>query len=216
MKGKEFGDLLSELEGFLRSVEAREAAVGLSAFRGVFSSAPRQDVRDVCSVLSGVNPPEHNNGLRTRDMLSLFPALRRLLKRAKADKGTVEDLDRFADALRAHEQTSPHDVAEATVRKLREQATTAKSAPAQTDDVIDRYVIRLEAALADGDKFRAILEELKADAAIKRQEAIALAKRFAKETAKSRDHALKLIMARHTAALGSRARQKANKGRTAA
>lgn len=222
MKGKEFADLLGELSEFLRSVGAREAADGFSAYGRVFSSAPRREVSDVCSVLSGVEPPEHNNGQRTRKMLSLFPALRRLLKRAKVDKGTGEDLERFEDVLRAQERASPEEVADAAIKKLREQSAAAKGqparpqSPAQSDDWLDQYVTRLEAALSDGDKFKAVFEELKGDPAIKRHEAITLAKRFAKETARSRDHALKLIIARHTALLGSRARQKANKGRTAA
>lgn len=222
MKGKEFTDLLNELSVFLRSVKAREVADGLSTLARVFSSVPRREVGDICSVLSGVEPPEHNNGLRTREMLPLFPTLRRLLNKAKADKGTMEDLGTFENALRAHERTSPEEVTDAAIKKLREQAEVAKGQPArqqppaQSTDRVDRYVTRLEAALGDGDKFKAVFEELKADAAIKRPEAIALAKRFAKETAKSRDHALKLILTRHTALLGSHARRKAGKGRTAA
>ena len=222
MKGKEFANLLGELSELLRSVKAREAADGLNAYGRVFSSVPSREVGDVCSVLSGVKPPEHNNGPRTREMLSLFPALRRLLKRTKADKGTVEDLHRFEGALRTQEQASPEYVTDAAIKKLREQTASATSQTArppargQSGDAVDQYATRLEAALSDGDKFKAVFEELKADAAIKRQEAIVLAKRFAKESAKSRDHALKLIMSRHTALLGSRARQKANKGRTAA
>jgi hypothetical protein len=221
MKGKEFADLLNELSVLLRSVEARELADGLTTFARVFSSAPRREVGDVCSVLRGVESPGHNNGLRTREMLSLFPALRRLLKRAKADKETVEDLDTFEDALRAQERASPEGTTDAAIKKLREQAAP-KGQPARqqpsspTDELVDQYVKRLEVALRDEDMFKAVFEELEADAAIKRHEAIAVAKRFAKETAKSRDHALKLIMTRHTALLGSRARQKATKGRTAA
>jgi hypothetical protein len=222
MKGKEFADLLNELSAFLRCVDAREVAVELSMLARVFSLAPRREVGDLCSVLSGVEPPEHNNGLRTQEMLSLFPALRRLLKRAKADKGTLQDLDTFENALRAQKRASPKEVADAAIKKLREQAEGAKEEPtrpplpAQSDDLVDQYAMRLEASMRDGDKFNTVFEELKADTAIKRPEAIALAKRFAKETAKSRDHALKLIMTRHTALLGSRARQKATKGRTAA
>jgi hypothetical protein len=221
MKGKEFADLLNELSVFLRSVEAREAAEGLSTLARVFSSAPRREVGDVCSVLSGVEPPEHNNGPRTREMLPLFVALRRFLKRAKVNKRTELDLDKFEGALRIQEQASPEGVTDAAIKKLREQAVGAKAQPlrqlsAEAAAWVDQYVNRLETTLGDGDKFKAVFEELKADGAIRRDEAIALAKQFAKETAKSRDNALKLIMARHTALLGSRARQKANKGRTAA
>jgi hypothetical protein len=208
MKGKEFANLLNELSMLVRSVEAQEIADGLSTLARVFSSAPRREVSDVCSVLSGVEPPEHNNGLRTREMLSIFPALRRLLKKAKADRGTVEDMETLESALRAQERASPEAVTDEAIKKLRQQTESER----QPDKYVDQYVTRLEAALGDQDNFKAVFEELRADAAIKRNEAIALAK----ETARSRDHALKLIMARHTALLGSRARQKATKGRTAA
>jgi hypothetical protein len=222
MKCKEFADLLNELSEFLRSVEARGVADGLTILSRVFSSAPRREVGDVCSVLSGVEPPVHNNGPRTQEMLPLFPALRRLLKKAKADTAAMEDLDTFENALHAQERASPKDVAEAAIEKLRQQAEAAKAqatrqqSPSQSDDSVDQYFTRLEASLRDVDTFKTVFEELKADAAIKRQEAIVLAKRFAKETAKSRDQAMKLIMARHTAIIGARARQKATKGRTAA
>jgi phage anti-repressor protein len=145
-------------------------------------------------------------------MLSIFPALRRLLKKAKADRGTVEDMETLESALRAQERASPEAVTDEAIKKLRQQTESER----QPDKYVDQYVTRLEAALGDQDNFKAVFEELRADAAIKRNEAIALAKGFAKETARSRDHALKLIMARHTALLGSRARQKATKGRTAA
>jgi hypothetical protein len=222
MKGEEFADLLTDLSEFLRTVEVRHVGEELTTLARVFSSAPKREVGGVCNVLSGVKPPEQNNGPRTREMLSLFPGLRRFLKRAKADKGAVEDLYKFENALRAQEGASPQDVADAAIRKLREQTERGKGKPArqqppaQSDDLVDRYITRLEAALRDPDQFNAVFEELKADAAIKRDASIALAKRFAKETAKSRDQALKLIMTRHTALLGSRARKKATKGRTAA
>lgn len=221
MKGKEFADLLSELSALLRSAEARLAADGLSTLARMFSSAPKREVGEICSVLSGVESPEHNDGLRTQEMLSLFLALRRLLKKAKADKATVEDLDTFENALRAQQRASLEDVADATIKRLHEQAAATQGKPARQqssegNDRLDQYATRLEAALSDAEKFRTAFEELKADASIKRTEAIALAKRFAKGTAKSRDHALKLILARHTALLDSRARQKVNKGRTAA
>jgi hypothetical protein len=119
--------------------------------------------------------------------------------------------------------SAPDDVADAAIKALREQAATTKAPePRQTstpheDDLIKYYLVRLEGTLGgDDDKFKDLLDELKADARIKRAEALALAKEFTKETAKSREKALKLILRRHTAVLGSRARQKANKGRTAA
>jgi hypothetical protein len=86
----------------------------------------------------------------------------------------------------------PQKVTDAAIKKLREQAEAAKGQPArpqppaESDDSVEQYVTRLEAALGHGDKFKAVFEELKSDSAIGRREAIALAKRFAKETAKSR------------------------------
>jgi hypothetical protein len=222
MKGKQFAEFLTNLEGILRAGRSQELADALNAFGRVFSSAPRTDVGDICSVLSDVQAPKHCNGPRTSEMFSLFPVLRQLLNKAKADKTVVEDIDRLAETLRVHDQTSPDELANAAIVKLREQSVSEK-APATSgpsskppDNLVKYYVARLAGALGDDAKFKDTLDELKADARVKRAEALALAKEFAMETAKSREHALKLILRRHTAVLGSRARQKANKGRTAA
>jgi hypothetical protein len=70
--------------------------------------------------------------------------------------------------------------------------------------------------LNDEAQFGESFRELKAYAPIKPQDARKLAKIFAKETAKSKEQAFKLIWVRHAALMESRARQNANKGRMAA
>jgi hypothetical protein len=147
-------------------------------------------------------------------MLRLFPALREFLLRAKANKTSINDLDSLSAALKTHADSSPVDVADATVKRLREQEGAVVDATA--DDLVQSYAKRLEAALNDETQFDEVFRELKSNAAIKPQDARKLAKIFAKETAKSKEQAFKLIWARHASLIGSRARQNANKGRTAA
>jgi hypothetical protein len=67
MKGKEFGEFLSDLSDVLRDANATEAAAALRDFVVVFRSAPNSDVSLICSVLSGIRPPEHTEGLRVRE-----------------------------------------------------------------------------------------------------------------------------------------------------
>jgi hypothetical protein len=215
MKGKEFSELLADLSDVLRAVHARDAADSLSTMRLIFDSASNRDVSAICSVLRGVRPPEHSNGLRLREMLKLFPALRRFLRRTKASKVAVGDLDAFAAALEEHDDHSASEVTDAAIEKLREQVT-AGSTGGSSADAVHKYSQLLEDALTDEAQFAVVFQDLKADPAIKAPDAKKLAKLFAKETARSRDHALKLIWGRHTALMGSKARQKANKGRTAA
>ena len=74
----------------------------------------------------------------------------------------------------------------------------------------------LEEALGDELRFAEAFQALKNDKLVTHAEAKRLSKAFAKEAAKSKSVAFDLIWARHAALVGSRARQQANTGRTAA
>ena len=214
MKGKEFGELLGHLADFLRGLKAHEPASVLDAIASVFASASSRSVSEICNVLRGVRPVEDGNDSRLREMLRLLPLLRRFLLAAKSSKATLDDLDKLASALDAHKQSSATVVAHVTVNQLRKLDTVGKPSP--RDDVVASYATRLEDALSDELRFAEVFRELKIDSAISPMDARKLAKIFAKEPAKSKEQALKLIWGRHSALMGSRARQKANKGRTAA
>ena len=217
MKGKDFARLLADFSDVLRDACAHEQAAGWRALVRVFEATPSLSVSAICSELSGVQAPEHTRGLRLQQMLSLLPALKRFLVRTSAKKAAVEDLATVEAALAPFSRTPAETLADAAIAHLLEQpATQVHARAAARDDLLQNYLERLEAALNDETRFELVFNELKNDASISPAEAKKLSRAFAKETAKSKAAALDLIWGRHAALMGSRARQQANTGRTAA
>jgi hypothetical protein len=213
LKGEEFAQLLSDFSEVLGD----KRAAPCRAFLPIFGAAPTSTVVKICGVLSGVQAPGHGRGPRLHEMIGLLSALKRLLNRASAKKQVLDDLEAVSTTLRPFEQVATEAFADAAVERLREQRSPGGSrGSAVRDDLVQSYLQRLEEALSDETRFTVVFDELKKDASIKASEAKRLSKAFAKETAKSRGTALDLIWARHAALMGARARQQANKGRTAA
>src|SRR5262249_4754593 len=148
------------------------------------------------------------------DMVSLIAAFKSLLRKAAAKKAVIDDLQAVETVLKPFSEAATKGFAKAAIQRLREQA--APPAGVVQDDLVQRYLRRLEETLRDAARFKVVFDELKNDSAIKVAEAKKLSREFAKETAKSKNAALELIWARHAALLGSRARKQASKGRTAA
>ena len=211
MKGKDFAQLLTDFADVLSDERAAE----WRAIPPIFEAAPTSSVAAICSVLSGVQPPQHGNGSRLQEMVGLISALKRLLGKASAKKAVIDDLRAVETALTPFSQAPTAGFADAAIQRLRERVAE-RPAGAIRDDLVQGYLHRLEDALSDASRFPEVFNELKNDTAIKIAEAKKLSHAFAKETAKSRNAALDLIWARHAALLGSRARKRANTGRTAA
>lgn len=213
MKGKDFAQLLTDFADVLDA----ERAVAWRAIPPIFKAAPTSNVVAICSVLSGIQPPEHGNGSRLQEMIGLISALKRLLRSASAKKAVIDDLQAVETALAPFGQTPTSAFADAAIERLREHvAAGERPTGAIRDDLVQSYLGRLEDTLKDASRFAAVFDELKNDEEIKVPEAKKLSREFAKETAKSRNAALDLIWGRHAALMGSRARKQANKGRTAA
>ena len=213
MKGKDFAQLLTEFSDVLND----ERAAAFRAFSPVFEAAPNRNVVAICGVLSGIQPPEHGNGLRLQEMIGLLSALKRLLGRGAAKKAVIDDLETVATTLAPFGQFPTATFADAAIERLHEEtATSRRPSSAVRDDVVQNYLRRLEDALGDESRFAEAFQALKNDKLVTATEAKKLSKAFAKETAKSKSAAFDLIWARHAALMGSRARQLANTGRTAA
>jgi hypothetical protein len=218
MKGKDFAQRLTDFSIMLRDAGACEQATAWQAMVPVFESSPNRNVSAICSVLSGVKPPEHGNGLRLQAMIGLIPALKRFLRGVNVKQPLLDDVETIGKTLGAFRETSAAAFADAAVQHFRDlSAPTTREPPRQAlDGILQSYLQRLEEALGDESRFLQIFNTLKSDADVKSAEVKKLARAFAKETAKSKTAALDLIWGRHAALTGSRARQQANTGRTAA
>lgn len=80
---------------------------------------------------------------------------------------------------------------------------------------IAQHLDLLEATFTDATAFPRAFEALQADKAMKAPEMKALAKRFAKHTARSKKQALNYIWGRHYSLMLARAKAAATDGRTA-
>jgi len=92
---------------------------------------------------------------------------------------------------------------------------TAISAPDLREHLVARYSRLLEQALGDDVGFSDACRTMEADQDMRAMEVIALAKRFAFASVKSRPAALRKIQGRHQALMTSRAKTKATGGRLA-
>jgi hypothetical protein len=212
MKGNDFAQLLTDFADVLSEKQAQE----WRAIPRIFEAAPADSVVAICSVLSGVQPPERGDGSRLREMVGLISALKRLLSRTSAKKA-VDDLQAVETALTPFSQAPTAGFAAAAIQRLRERvAANERAADTVPTDVVQTYLHRLEETLRDPPRFAKAYDALENDKAVKTPDIKKLAREFAKETAKSRRAALDLIWARHAALMGSRARKQATKGRTAA
>jgi hypothetical protein len=211
MKGKDLAQLLTDFADVLSDERARE----WRAIPQIFAAAPADSVVAICSVIRGVQAPEHRNGSRLQEMVGLISALKRLLGKASAKKAVIDDLQAVETALTPFSEAPTAGFADAAIQRLRERVAERPAGEAR-DDLVQSYLHRLEEALRDASRFAEVFDDLKNDKAVKVAEAKKLSREFAKETAKSRNAALDLIWARHAALMGSRARKQANKGRTAA
>jgi hypothetical protein len=213
LKGSEFAQLLIEFSEVLSD----KRAASCRALLPIFEAAPTRNVVKICNVLSGVQAPGHGHEPRLQEMIGLLSALKRLLVRGGAKKQVLDDLDAVSKVLEPFDHVPTETFTSAAIERLSEQAAPGRSrVSAIRDDLVQSYLQRLEQALNDEIHFPVVFDELKNDTSVKVGEAKRLSKAFAKETAKSRSAALDLIWARHAALMGSRARQQANKGRTAA
>src|SRR3977135_743841 len=116
MKGKDFAQLLTDFTDVLSA----EQAVAWRAIQPIFEAAPTSNVVAICSVLSGVQPPEHGNGSRLQQMIGLISALKRLLGKASAKKAVIDDLQAVETALAPFSQAPTSGFADAAIQRLRE------------------------------------------------------------------------------------------------
>jgi hypothetical protein len=146
MKGKDFAQLLTDFGTLLDD----DRAVAWRAIPSIFEQAPTRSVVTICSVLSGLQLPEHGSGSRLQEMLGLISALKSFLGKVAAKKAVINDLKALEAALAPFGQVPTSDFADAAIQRLREQVTAgSRSSEVGRDDLVRTYLHRLEEALGD-------------------------------------------------------------------
>jgi hypothetical protein len=153
------------------------------------------------------------------DLVPPVEKLVALLTEGGAKKSVVADLKLLLDLLRRRSGVS---LAEFESRALISVASASRRRagmpPADTKQLVESYLQRLEAALGNDGLFRKVYHELSADKNITKVEAIEIASRFLEPMGQSatRPKALQKILYRHEKLLDSRDASKSIGGHKAA
>jgi hypothetical protein len=126
----------------------------------------------------------------------------------------VADLATLSTSLAPHANSDLAELIADTQTVLAGKKVSPAAAPIR-EEVVRAYNHALEQALGDDEGFALMLRRLQNDPQVKIPEVVALAKRFAFASTKSRAAALKKIQARHQSLMTSRAKAAATAGRIA-
>jgi hypothetical protein len=113
-------------------------------------------------------------------------------------------------------ERGPIDAAPETQSAATRGAGTKKPRDQAPSELVPDYLRQLETSLGDQSRFPAVYERLASDPSLAVVDFRALAKQFAKVTAKSKTDALKKIWNRHQSLLSFDAKARATDGRSAA
>jgi hypothetical protein len=132
----------------------------------------------------------------------------------------LKKLDRIIRLLRTHESVSIAAIESATLVGVASASNrkAAKGAALVSEDLINDYLKRLEAALGDRDAFARIFDNLRNDARVERDMAVRIAGLFVGQVSPgaSRQKALARVLERHQKLMSFKARSKSISGKSAA
>jgi hypothetical protein len=216
MKCRDFSAVLRTFADLLDAAGAPVARDRIVMFAAVFDAHPTSSVSDLAKRIGALRGTASAESPSLGDVARLLSALKSVLD--KTAKATVlTDLNAVEKFL--HDRASIE--LGAFVRLATEAAAPPRparnrDAPAVRDDLVIHYKEKLEAALGDEEKFSAVYNDLRANAAIGRLEIIALAKQMTGSGARAEDAALKKIWNRHQSLVVFKAKSRATGGRSAA
>jgi hypothetical protein len=211
--GAEFGQFIEAFADMLTAAGAIGQASTWRALAPVFRIKPSASVKELCKVMSGASASAGTDDTCIKNVVTSIDLLKRCIGE-NAKKALLNDLTTLAGALSPFEGVTVADFVDATTAKI--EAALSPQVPAPSGDLINSYLLALEAALGDDAKFREVFDKLKRDPAMKAPQAKQLAKSFAGAAGNSKTGALDNIWARHESLIGAGARAKATGGRTAA
>ena len=217
MKCKDFrSQLLLPAADFLSAGGAVESAQSLRDLATVFEVLPPKSVADVSKRLNGLQfqggASGHGSLGGLIDVLTPLGALMVSMGKQPAAK----DIDLVCELLSRHRGAPIEAFALAAIDALTSAPATKKATKKPLrEDLVARYHRHLEQALGDDPGFAEVYDRLTTDPDMGSAEITLLAQRFSLAKARSRDAALKKILARHQALMTSRARSAATAGRIA-
>ena len=216
MKCKDFrSQVIVPAAAFLEAGGGVDAAFALRSVGAIFDAMPDKTVADLAKRLKDMEvPSDRLGGANVGAVVKVLPQLRNFL--SAVGKPAMKDVDMLLALLQRHHAVSVNTFVAGAVDTLsRIPVKKSSHKLAVREDLVDRYLRRLEDALGDAPGFARVFAQLSADAEMKTGELKSLSRRFALGAGQNREAALKKIYARHQALMTSRARSAATAGRIA-
>ena len=216
MKCKEFSSALRAFADVLDIAGAPVARDQIVMFAAVFDVHPTLSVSDLAKRIAALDVTVSRDSPSLGDVAPLLSALRSFLNKT-AKSSMLIDVDAVEKLLRDRASMEITAFARMAVAAASPRRTTRGREPGRLrQDLVVHYKERLEAALGDEERFIAIYNDLRADAAIGKSEIIALANQMTASGARTQDAALKKIWNRHQSLVVFKAKSRATAGRSAA
>ena len=209
----------SELSAIVSKVGSLVAATGGNVagaddLNSLLRIAPDRTVAQLAKGLATVVPRSSEAALgRVSEAVAFSNGLQNALS-GMTKAAVVADLATLSTSLVPHANGDLAELIADTQTALAGKKVTPAAAPVR-EEVVRAYNHALEQALGDDEGFALVLRRLQNDPEVRIPEVVALAKRFAFASTKSRAAALKKIQARHQSLMTSRAKAAATAGRIA-
>jgi hypothetical protein len=216
MKCRDFGCVLRTFADVLDVAGAPVARDQIVMFAAVFDAHPMASVADLAKRVAALDVAGSMGSPSLDDVACLLSALKGFL--SKTAKSTLlTDVDAIEKLLRDRASMELGAFVRITTQAASPgRPARARDVPGLRDDLVVHYRNKLEAALGDEEKFTAIYNDLRANAAVGKPEIIALASQMTGSGARTQDAALKKIWNRHQSLVVFKAKSRATGGRSAA
>jgi len=216
VKARDFGFILSAYAKILGISERNTAGESVTTFASIFANSGEATVANVLKRLAGFPVDSVSLGNPSLgDIAGLISPLEELLRPA-AKAGVVKDAQSVLAFLR---ERSSADLRSFLLKASEPAAAKGKARQPKTpirEELVQKYQQELEANLASQEGFAAVFNILESTDILSNAEIVAISKRFAGVSSRSKVNALKKIWGRHQSLMTQQAKARATGGRSAA
>lgn len=216
MKSSDFANLLMKFSEISASVGSSDVSANWDELAKIFTTQTSKKSGEVCKLIANVQLPatgDHSVGVLLTNLDSLMKLIGSVSK--KEPSASLAELRTALVEVEACRLSDVINAAKSALEMAKPKPKPRTSRNPVNQETIDRLFDQLEASLGNEREFKIAYAEAQS-LNLSVAELKALAKKFTDSTAKSKDHALKLIWSRHASLMESRAKDAAIGGRTAA
>ena len=202
------------LARFANALEASETNPGETALQRFVSALAAVDAMTAQKLVSSIDKTGLARSAVAEPTLGAMEwaldGLAAVLKEAGAKKQIVADVDLLLDFIRRHRDASIAEFEASAVRLMASASrrpADRQATPADSKQLVEGYLQRLQAALGDDGSFRVLYGELGADRRVTKSDMIEIASRFVAPMPPSttRPKALLKVLYRHQKLVDARA-----------